>query len=149
MHLWPLKSQIKKFLLETSGSTAVEFAIIALPLFLLLVGTIETARIFWTYTVVNEVAQIGARCVGLPQPSCSNNGTLASKAVLIQHIESVAQNRGTLIQTSDVEITLNSTDCATNDQYVHVIISKALTTIIGEIELRGEACHILQPLPTN
>lgn len=57
------------------GSSAVEFALIIVPLFSFVFGTFEFGRLLWTRDVVKQAAIAGARCMGLAQPSCSATGS--------------------------------------------------------------------------
>ncbi|WP_426168450.1 TadE/TadG family type IV pilus assembly protein [Sandarakinorhabdus sp. DWP1-3-1] len=54
----------------------VEFAMLILPLLVLIFGVIEYARLQWTRGALQQVAIAGARCAGLRAVSCSvSNGT--------------------------------------------------------------------------
>jgi len=56
------------------GSSAVEFALIIVPLFSFVFGTFEFGRLLWTRDVVKQAAIAGARCMGLVQLPCSTAG---------------------------------------------------------------------------
>lgn len=59
-----------------SGSVMVEFAMLILPLLVLIFGVIEYARLQWTRSALQQVAIAGARCAGLRATACStSNGT--------------------------------------------------------------------------
>ena len=58
------------FSLDARGIVAIEFAAIALPLMLLLGGTIEVSRYIWTRLALQDAASTGARCLGLRTTSC-------------------------------------------------------------------------------
>jgi Flp pilus assembly protein TadG len=47
------------------GTTAVEFAICALAMVLMVVGFVEFGRRTWTFEVLQDAATEGARCMGL------------------------------------------------------------------------------------
>jgi len=64
-----------------SGAGAVEFALIAIPMFSLFFGTFEFVRILWTRDVVKQAAITGARCAGLARPDCSLQTTVGGKKV--------------------------------------------------------------------
>ena len=56
---------------DDSGSTAVEFALVAVPALFFLLGSIEISRLLWTYTALQESVAQAARCAGLETPACS------------------------------------------------------------------------------
>ena len=56
------------------GAIAVEFAFIAIPLLLLLIGSLEISRLVWTHHALQDAAANGARCVGLRNPPCVTDG---------------------------------------------------------------------------
>ena len=58
----------RRWIADHRGSVAIEFAMIALPLILLLVGTIEISRYTWTRLALQDAASEGARCLGLGLP---------------------------------------------------------------------------------
>ena len=59
------------------GTTAVEFALVALPVFLFIFGIMQTGLIVWTdnllYVSVNTAARCGA--VNSTTPPCSGSGS--------------------------------------------------------------------------
>lgn len=61
---------IRAFLLSRRGAVAIEFAAIALPLMLLLGGSVEVSRYVWTRLALQDAASTGARCVGLRLAPC-------------------------------------------------------------------------------
>jgi len=61
---------IRAFLRNRRGAVAIEFAAIALPLMLLLGGSIEISRYVWTRLALQDAASTGARCVGLRLAPC-------------------------------------------------------------------------------
>ena len=67
---------------DRHGASAVEFALIATPLFLFLFGIEETARIMWTQSAINMAVEDGARysSVSGPTGSCTAAATVQSYA---------------------------------------------------------------------
>lgn len=55
---------------------AIEFAAIALPLMLLLGGSIEVSRYVWTRLALQDAASVGARCLGLQLDPCFGTKTM-------------------------------------------------------------------------
>jgi len=43
------------------GATAVEFALVAMILFMLIIGTMEVGRVLYTWNAANEATRFGAR----------------------------------------------------------------------------------------
>ena len=74
-HLAPLGSNRR-------GATAVQFALIATPLFLFLFGIEETARAMWTQAAINMAVEDGARysSVSGPTGTCTAAATVQSYA---------------------------------------------------------------------
>ena len=67
---------------DRRGVAAVQFALIATPLLLFLLGIEETARIMWTQSAINMAVEDGARysSVSGPTGSCAASGTVTSYA---------------------------------------------------------------------
>ncbi|WP_104017260.1 TadE/TadG family type IV pilus assembly protein [Roseovarius nitratireducens] len=59
-----------------SGAVAIEFAFIALPLVLLLGGSIEIGRYVWTRLALQDAASTGARCLALQIAPCFGAETM-------------------------------------------------------------------------
>ena len=67
---------------DRHGASAVEFALVATPLFLFLFGIEETARIMWTQSAINMAVEDGARysSVSGPTGACTAAATVQSYA---------------------------------------------------------------------
>lgn len=65
----------------------MEFALIAVPLILLLFGIIEYGRLLWTSHALNQTAAATARCLALPQIACEGG-------IEDAHAFAIAQARG-------------------------------------------------------
>ena len=87
------------------AATAVEFAISALAMVMIVVGVVEFGRLVWTFEVLQESAAEGARCMGLRANACAASGVY-NAANTTSHIVSVALSRGVTIKAS--MITLNA-----------------------------------------
>jgi len=61
---------LRACLLDRRGAVAIEFAAIALPLLLLLGGSVEISRYMWTRHALQDAASTGARCLGLGIAPC-------------------------------------------------------------------------------
>lgn len=69
-----MRAALRVFGRNQRGAIAVEFAFIAIPLMLLLVGSLEVSRLVWTRHALQDAAANGARCVGLRSPPCVLDG---------------------------------------------------------------------------
>ena len=94
---------------ETRATTAVEFAICALAMVLVVVGFVEFGRLAWTFEVLQESAFEGARCMGLRSPSCSLGGVYNATDTT-NYVISVATARGVAL-TAGVITLSNTASC--------------------------------------
>ena len=56
-----------------AGTTAVEFALLALPFLLLVTGTIDATRLVWTNFSLHFAVEAAARCVAVTPSKCGSN----------------------------------------------------------------------------
>lgn len=88
---------------DRRGASAVEFAMVAGPLLLLLLGTIEFGRLMWLRQALEETATAGARCMGIPQPECTSGGVYNSAAAR-NFIVGQAAGWGLQVASGDVAV---------------------------------------------
>ena len=74
-----MRRWLQSLVRDESGATAIEFALVIVPLLLLLLGTFETGRLLWTHHALQEAAISGARCMGLRAPACAVDGVYSSE----------------------------------------------------------------------
>jgi Flp pilus assembly pilin Flp len=103
-----LKRCILGLLGDRRGATAVEFAMVAGPLLLLLFGTIEFGRLMWLRQALEETATVGARCMGIPQPECMNGGAYSASTARA-YILAEASAWGLAVDQDDLVINRAST----------------------------------------
>jgi len=72
----------QNFWRKSEGTTAVEFGIIAFPLFLMVFGILEFGRAMWIREALQQTAIAGARCMGLVQSNCGTSGTYDASMAL-------------------------------------------------------------------
>lgn len=126
---------------DSSGATAVEFAIVVGPLLLLLVGTIEVGRLMWTAHALDEVAMNAARCIGLRAPSCATAEEI--EPVLVNaYIRDSARSWGIVVASDDINL---QTDlgCAVDTGFLRVGLSHDFESVVpglGDTQLSSEAC---------
>ena len=63
---------------DRRGSTALEFAIVATPLMLLLFGAFEYGRLLWTLQALQLAGDQTARCVAVGWTACATPATYAA-----------------------------------------------------------------------
>ena len=68
------RNRLLALLADTRGASAVEFALVAGPFLLILVGSVEFGRYVWTRQAIQDTAIAGARCVGVLQRPCEQDG---------------------------------------------------------------------------
>lgn len=97
------------FIRDERGASAVEFAIVAVPLLLLLFGTIEYGRLMWTRQAMQSLANETARCMGIVQTECASAGSYNAAATRT-HL--IAGARAFAVELKPANITLSpSTSC--------------------------------------
>jgi hypothetical protein len=109
------------------ATTAVEFAICALALMMIVVGFVEFGRLVWTFEVLQEAASEGARCMGLGASSCASAGAYSS-ANTTNYVVSVATARGVAIKAAAIALN-NAAVCGGASGFSQVSISYDFTTV--------------------
>jgi len=108
------------------ATTAVEFAICALAMTLIVVGFVEFGRLVWTFEVLQEVASEGARCMGLGASSCAAAGVFSS-ANTKTYVMNLARSRGVTITAATIALS-NTAICGGASGFSQVSISYNFTT---------------------
>lgn len=97
-----------RLLQDRRGATAVEFALVVVPLLMLLIGTIALGARLWAWQVLTAAAADAARCAGIDAASCANVAT--SAAATRTYAVSAAATRGfTGLATGDVTVSTGTT----------------------------------------
>jgi Flp pilus assembly protein TadG len=132
---------------------ALEFALLSVPLMLLVFGVIEFGRLLWTQQALQMTASEAARCVGILANSCSSGGSYSS-ANTTSYIETVASSWGITLTSSNISppVTRNSTNtaCAPSGgtpnvsevtlTYTFQTMVPGLLTMLSSNVLTGHAC---------
>jgi Flp pilus assembly pilin Flp len=61
---------VRSLAIDTRGSTAVEFALVAPLLFALLLAVLETGRLIWVDAALDQALAKAARCASLGRAHC-------------------------------------------------------------------------------
>ena len=129
-----------------AATTAVEFAICALAMMLIIIGFTEFGRLVWTFEVLQEVASEGARCMGLGASSCAAAGAY-SAANTTSYVVSLATSRGVVITAAMVTLN-NAATCGGASGFSQVSISynfitaapALLTSLVNGFTVPASAC---------
>jgi len=113
------------------GTTAVEFAICALAMVLMMVGFTEFGRLVWTFEVLQEAASEGARCMGLRATSCAASGAY-NPASTTNYVVSLATSRGVAITSAMVALTPAAV-CGGAGGFSQVSITYEFTTVTPQL----------------
>ena len=70
----------RRFARASDGATAVEFAIVAPVLLMLLLGIMEAGRALWTQNALNFAVEQAARCAAIDQNNCGSSTQVKSFA---------------------------------------------------------------------
>jgi Flp pilus assembly protein TadG len=62
------------------GTAAVEFALVAIPLFMFLFGIIEMGRVLWLQNALHYSVEEASRCAAVDSTSCGNASQIESFA---------------------------------------------------------------------
>lgn len=137
---------IRAFLRNQRGAVAIEFAFIALPLMLLLGGSIEVGRYVWTRLALQDAASAGARCLGLQVAPCFDAGSMDMSGTV-----SLVREQGAAwaIAIPDSAITAEeSRSCQGVDDFARVGIQRQFSfvlTILPDTSIDVEACFPVIP----
>jgi Flp pilus assembly protein TadG len=134
---------------DTGASTAMEFALAAIPLFMLILGIIKSGLLFWDWQALQGAAMDAGRCAALNATSCGN--PVASTTNTQAYAANAAHARGVGgITSGNVTVltgTAAQTACGgTTANVVSVSLSYQLG-LIGFVplpsSLRASACYPL------
>jgi len=117
-----------RFWHRTEGSSAVEFGIVAFPLFLIVFGILEFGRAMWIREALQQTAIAGARCMGLVQSSCGTSGTYSSSMAL-SFVQ--AQAAAWSVPLASTNVTLNNAaTCGGLTGFSQVTLNYTFKTVV-------------------
>ena len=125
---------------DKRGYMAVEFALISTALLTLSLGTLELAVLGWAESVLQDAAELTARCVALSSTLCPNPA---------QYGATLAQNAlfNGAVASSEVAVT-SATSCgAATGTYAVVTISAhhwsgtSLVSSLSQTAIVAQACY--------
>lgn len=142
---------LKQLYRSRRGVTALEFAVVAPVLMMLMLGTIEFGRLLWTMQGLQMTAVEAARCMGILASSCASSGAYSSDNTT-SYIESTAGAWGINLTSSNLTLTRDSanTNCApaagtltvseVTITYTFQTVVPGLLSMLSSKALQGHAC---------
>ncbi len=122
---------------DRRAATAVEFALVALPMLLLVLGSMEFGRLLWTMQALQATAAESARCMAVLAPPCSSGGTY-NAANTLSYTVRLAGGWGIAISTDAVTarraVTLNGVSGLSE-----ILISYNYQTVLPQLVPAGQA----------
>ena len=119
---------LREFWRRTRGASAVEFALVVIPLLLLLMGTIEFGRLLWTRQAMQSLAISAARCMGVRQTTCSNAGIYDSGNTTAYILQG-ASALGVELSTANIVLNANAS-CQGVPGFSTITIAYTYKTIV-------------------
>ena len=94
---------MRKLVRNNHGGSAVEFALVALPVILLLFGIMQTGWLVWADNLLNIAVDTAARCgaVGSITPPCNGSDMISTAQQVFEPLEGAT-------------FTANGSSCTTN-----------------------------------
>lgn len=107
---------------DRSGAAALEFAMVALPFFMLTIGFVVVANRLWSWQALTTVAGETARCAGIGASSCASV-TTSTTATITYAVSTIAPQYGfTGLTASNVTVeTGASAKTACNNTTANVV----------------------------
>jgi Flp pilus assembly protein TadG len=115
------------------GTAALEFALLALPFFALIFGTIEYARLLWSSQALQETATAAARCMAIGQSSCSSSGAFSATKTKT-YIQQTAAQWGLTIPTGNITLSSSAT-CGGVTGYSQATLSYSFKSVVPALVL--------------
>lgn len=140
------RAALPRLIAARRGAVAIEFAAIALPLMLLLGGTIEISRYTWTRVALQDAASVGARCLGLRLPPCVVADSMDAGATA-GFVRGQAQDWSVAI-TTDTVTPEEGVACQGVADFARVAIRHRFTSVLAALPdtwIEVEACFPVYP----
>lgn len=145
----PAARRVRRLARDERGATAVEFALIAIPLLLFMFGSIEFGRMLWTRQSMSQAVAIGARCLGVPQSECSSSGVRdAAKAKTF--VVATAAKWGLKVTAAQVTVNAAAT-CAGATGFSQVTMTRTFATAVPALikQLAGNPMTVSACFPNS
>jgi Flp pilus assembly protein TadG len=110
---------------DIGGSGALEFALAAMPMMLLIFGIIESGLLFWSWQALQGAAIAAARCAALNATSCQNPASTPANTQ--NYAVAAALTRGLSLAASNVTVTTGGAAQALCGNTAASVVSVALS----------------------
>lgn len=154
MNMTNFKINFRSLQSKQTGVAAVEFALVIIPLLLIVAGIIEFGRTFWYYDALVKSTRDAARYVSNTRvsvtPPVGVNDTIKDNAKLMV-VNAVNAAKVPGFSTSNVNVVCDPTDCVAPN-YVTVSISGYSIPIGGWIPIifyTGTSAWVARPTPAT
>ena len=127
---------IRRLIRDRHGSTAVEFALVATPLFLLMFGIMEFGRMAWTQAALDFAVQESARCAAVTPTTCGSSSAVATYAA-------AEVSAGTYVPSSAFSETTAACGAKVTASFAYPFIATGLFSLTPT--LSASACYPIQP----
>jgi Flp pilus assembly protein TadG len=87
MRMATLGTSLRLLFRDRLGSSAVEFAFVAPPLLLLLLGGVEVGRLVWTQSALHFAVEEAARCATADPTKCGSTTSVQNFAVSVSGVD--------------------------------------------------------------
>ncbi len=131
---------------DRGGATAVEFALVVMPLLMLLFAIVEYGRLAWTTSALQQIAIETARCMAVGGPNCADAGGVYNSTVTTQSAVAAAA----ALSVAAPAVTLNhAATCGGVSGLSQVTLTTTFTTAVpqlltaltGGVTLVATACY--------
>ena len=136
-----------RFIRNNRGATAVEFALVALPVLTLILGIMQTAWIVWIANLLHVSADAAARCGAVQSTTSPCNGSVVP-----------AVNAANMLQTANLvfglnpkvtKVTFSANSSCSNDGGSGVVGTYQVTiAFVVKLTLTASSCYPNVPLPS-
>ena len=122
-----------RFCRDVQGASAVEFAILAVPFFMMLFGIIEGGRLLWTQVGLQHAVETAARCASLETADNPNPCPGSS-------VEDYAATQAFGLNLSASVFTVSTVGCGT--QVIAKYPFNFFTNVLGptQLNLSAQSC---------
>jgi len=129
-----MRAWVRRFRRDTRGAAALEFAMTAICLLVLVIGIIESGLMFWSWQALQGAASDAARCAALDSTSCkdvattpANTQSYAVTAASARGLSGVASGNVTVLTGTSAQSACGATSAT--------VVSVSVSYVYGPVFL--------------